>query len=115
MHLACVPCRCLQGCVTSQACHAHVAQCGEKPPGADVYYPREEYAAFQARRRAHLVQAQLDELPAGQAGHVFDALRPQLAGLDVVRPGVAGRDVPGDAPAQVPPEDMEMVDAGAGA
>ena len=42
--------------------HQHVASCGAKPAGADVFYPREDFPRAQKQRRAGVLRRYLNGL-----------------------------------------------------
>ena len=78
---------CLKLSADSGSNHSHVANCREKPAGANMYYPNDLYAAYLKRRRTRLVQEALARLDPELAGDVYDVLHPQIADLNIERPG----------------------------
>jgi len=79
---------CLHPSTRNDENHAHVAACNEKPEGADMFFPGDQYAAFLARRQKNVTRDELAKIPPDLAGDVYDMLHPLIAGLNLERPGL---------------------------
>lgn len=79
---------CLHPSTGNDENHAHVAACNEKPEGADMFFPGDQYAAFLARRQKNVMRDELAKIPPDLAGDVYDMLHPLIAGLNLERPGL---------------------------
>ena len=108
--LACSRCSChfcgwcLRDCAGSKDCHDHVRACPERPPSADIFYPR-PWSIFEHHwltKKAGKVRKALRSLTAQERRELQHDMRAQLAGLGGL--GLPPDNGNGQAPLDAVPE-----------